>query len=100
MGNAFKHPLLALRSVGVAALRDMRLLGVNTVSELAASDPQEMYNRLCALTGKKIDICQYDLFCCAVAQARNPQLPGEQEEWHWWSRQRLAQRQKSKMRRP
>jgi hypothetical protein len=90
MSKASKHPLLTLRSVSSASLLDMRLLGINSVSELAASDPQEMYDRLCVVTGRKVDICQYDLFCCAVAQARDPHLPDEQKEWHWWSRQRLA----------
>jgi nucleotidyltransferase/DNA polymerase involved in DNA repair len=85
-----KHPLLSLRSVGPASLRDMELLGIHTVEELAAADPLEMYNRLCALTCQKVDICQYDVFCCAVAQAQNPDLPDEQKEWHWWSRCRLA----------
>lgn len=85
-----KHPLLHLRSVGPAALRDMQLLGIDTVEALAGADPQEMYKRLCALTGHEHDICQYDLFCCAVAQARDPQLPEEQKNWDWWSRRRKS----------
>ena len=84
-----KHPLLSLRSVGPASLRDMQLLGINSIAELAAMDPQEMYDRLCAITGQKVDICQYDVFCCAVAQAQDPGLPDEQKEWAWWSRKRL-----------
>lgn len=85
-----RHPLLKLRSVGPAALRDMLMLDINTLEELAAADPDEMYNRLCMLEGQKVDICQYDLFCCAVAQARDPQLPDEEKDWHWWSRRRKA----------
>lgn len=87
-----KHPLLKFRSVGPAALRDMLALGINTPEELANADPDEMYNRLCVLEGQKIDICQYDLFCCAVAQARDPHLPEEQKDWSWWSRQRKGSR--------
>lgn len=87
----YKHPLLALRSVGPATLRDFTQLGVNTLEELAASDPRQLYEKLCALTGVQVDICQYDVFCCAVAQARNPALPAEQKEWSWWSRQRKSQ---------
>ena len=41
-----------------------------------------------ALDGVTVDICQYDLFCCAVAQARDPHLPPEQCDWFWWSRRR------------
>ncbi len=67
------------------------MLGVCTMEELAASDPQELYTRLCSLMGVQIDICQYDVFCTAVAQARNPDLPEEQKDWSWWSRKRKAE---------
>lgn len=68
------------------------MLGINSITELAAANPQEMYDRLCGLTGSKVDICVFDQFRCAVAQAQNPGLPDEQKEWHWWSRQRLARK--------
>jgi nucleotidyltransferase/DNA polymerase involved in DNA repair len=90
MAKGRKHPLLSLRSVGPASLRDMESLDIHTVEELAGANPQDMYDRLCALTGQKVDICQYDVFCCAVEQAQNPRLPDEQKEWHWWSRRRLS----------
>ncbi|MDQ6666314.1 MAG: helix-hairpin-helix domain-containing protein, partial [Acidobacteriota bacterium] len=32
-------------------LRDFEVVGVRTVKDLAASDPNELYERLCALTG-------------------------------------------------
>lgn len=82
--------LADLKSVGKATLADFRLLGVDSVAHLAASDPRELYERLCRLKGVTVDICQYDLFCCAVAQARDPRLPQEQLDWFWWSRRRKA----------
>ncbi|MTJ94202.1 MAG: hypothetical protein F8N36_15275 [Desulfovibrio sp.] len=80
----------ALRSVGPATLEDLRLLGVADVPALASRDPQALYNDLCRIKGQAVDICCLDVFCCAVAQARNPQLPAEQCDWFWWSRQRKA----------
>ena len=71
--------------MGKATLADFRLLGVSSVAALAARDP-----RLCRLKGVSVDICQYDLFCCAAAQARDPYLPPEQCDWFWWSRRRKA----------
>lgn len=85
-----RHPLLALRSVGPATLQDLRLLGIDTLEKLADSDPGILYEDLCLRTGRNVDICQYDVFCCAVAQARDPELPDEQREWSWWSRRRKA----------
>lgn len=85
-----RRPLAGLRSVGRATLEDFRLLGIDSLEALAASDPRELYERLCRLRGVMVDICQYDLFCCAVAQARDPHLPPEQRDWFWWSRRRKA----------
>ncbi|MBI4867512.1 MAG: hypothetical protein HY816_11225 [Candidatus Wallbacteria bacterium] len=77
-----------LKSVGKATLGDLRRLGVTTVNELARRDPKEMYDELCRLTGVRHDPCCEDVFACAVAQARDPELPEEQRDWWFWSRQR------------
>ena len=88
--NADDRPLSALRSVGPATSEDLRQLGVADVHDLAHRDPQTLYNDLCRIKGQAVDICCLDVFCCAVAQAQNPQLPAEQCDWFWWSRQRKA----------
>lgn len=84
--------LADLRSVGPATVRDLRLLGVTTVEELARREPEELYESLERLTGVAVDICMLDVFRCAVAQARDPLLPTEQRAWFWWSRRRKAGR--------
>ena len=86
--KADARALSALRSVGPAALEDLRLLGVADISDLAERDPQALYDALCRIKGQKIDICCLDVFNCAVAQAKNPELPADQRNWFWWSRQR------------
>lgn len=88
--TAETRSLADLKSVGKASLADFRLLGVHSVADLAKADPRELYERLCRLQGVTVDICQYDLFRCAVAQARDPHLPPEQRDWFWWSRRRKA----------
>jgi pathogenicity locus Cdd1 protein len=77
-----------LISVGPAMLRDFELLGVRSVGQLAKQEPRRMYERLCGKTGQRQDPCVLDVFCAAVAQARNPRLPAEQCQWWWWSRRR------------
>jgi hypothetical protein len=81
-----------LVSVGPAMLADFRNLGVQSVAQLARQDPQKLYQRLCRLTGVRQDPCVWDVFCAAVAQARDPQLPREQRNWWYWSRRRKAAR--------
>jgi nucleotidyltransferase/DNA polymerase involved in DNA repair len=77
-----------LEGIGPAMLEDLRILGVQHVAELAAEEPAEMYERLQAITGQPHDICVLDVFTCAVAQARDPELPEEECKWWTWSRRR------------
>lgn len=82
-----------LISVGPAISRDFEMLGIRSMTQLARANPQSMYNQLCHRTGQRQDICVLDVFRAAVAQARNPRLPGEQCVWWYWSRKRKARRE-------
>lgn len=79
-----------LNGVGRATIQDLQLLGVTEVPELALQDPDELYQRLCRITGVKHDICCLDVFRCAVAQARDPDLPAEQRQWWYWTQKRKS----------
>ena len=77
-----------LSGIGPAMLRDFELLGVKSVAQLSKCEPQELYDDLCRRKGKRQDPCVLDTFTCAIAQARNPDLPPEQRNWWYWSRLR------------
>ncbi len=77
-----------LISIGPAMLRDFERLKIRNVAQLARQDPQRMYERLNRASGQRQDPCVLDVFCAAVAQARNPRLPAEQCQWWYWSRKR------------
>lgn len=77
-----------LISVGPAMLRDFEILGVRSVSHLARRNPERLYQSLCRVAPQHQDICCLDVFRAAVAQARDPQLPVEQCQWWYWSRNR------------
>ena len=79
-----------LISIGPATLRDFKLLGVNSVAELARQNPEKLYAKLSRVTGQRPDICVLDTFRAGVAQAHNPRLPAEQRKWWYWSRRRKA----------
>lgn len=72
-------------------LKDFEMLGIRSVPQLAKADGKSLYNRLCRLTGTRQDPCVWDVFECAIAQARNPDLPAEQRQWWFWSRVRKQQ---------
>jgi len=80
-----------LISVGPAMVRDFKLLGIHSVGQLGRRNPEKLYEKLCEMTGQAQDICCLDVFCAAVAQARNPALPAEQCQWWYWSRRRKMQ---------
>src|SRR5262249_62077753 len=70
-----------LISIGPAMLRDFELLCIRSVAQLAKQDPKKMYVRLGQIAKQHQDICVLDTFEAAVAQARNPRLPGEKGQW-------------------
>ena len=87
---AEKRRFQDLVSVGPKIARDFEMLGVHSVPHLARQDPARLYEKLCALTGQRQDPCVLDVFCAAVAQARDPRLPAEKRQWWYWSRRRKA----------
>ncbi len=79
-----------LISVGPAMLGDFQMLGISSMAQLARQNPRRMYDKLCRITGQRIDVCCLDTFQAAIAQARHPQLPAEKCQWWYWSRLRKA----------
>jgi hypothetical protein len=77
-----------LGGVGAAIEADLHQLGIRTVAQLADADGTHLYQSLNTLTGVRQDPCVLDTFRCAVAQARDRNLPAEQTNWWWWSKQR------------
>ena len=71
------RPLSALRNVGKATLADFAALGIETVAELAAQDPDALYRRLRRVTGARPDPCVHDVFSAAIHEART----GEARDW-------------------
>jgi len=55
---------------------------------VSRQNAKRMYERLNRLRGQRQDPCVLDVFCAAVAQAKNPRLPAEQCQWWYWSRKR------------
>ncbi|MBS1831678.1 MAG: Mitomycin resistance protein mcrB [Acidobacteria bacterium] len=83
--------LAELSGIGKAMLGDFEMLGVDSVAKLARCDADELYHRLCELTGQRQDPCVHDTFRCAIEQARNPDLEPEKRNWWYWSKVRKAQ---------
>src|SRR5689334_11125497 len=79
-----------LRGIGPKMLQDFAQLGVTSVHQLKSTDAQNLYDRMCRISGVRQDPCVLDTYRCAIEQARNPRLPDEQKDWWYWSRLRLT----------
>jgi hypothetical protein len=67
-----------LANVGPAVERMLGRLGVTEPAQLAGQDPYELFERLCAVDGRRHDPCLLDTFMSAVDQADGkPARP-------WW----------------
>jgi hypothetical protein len=78
----------SLRSVGPSLAEDIYNLGFRSCASLAEADPAMMYSSLCRQVGARVDPCVEDVFRCAVAQARDPSLPDEAQNWWYWTHYR------------
>jgi hypothetical protein len=70
--------LLALKNIGPAMRRDLALLGIASVAQLARREPDALYRALERKTRRRQDPCVWDTFAAAIHQARTGEaLP-------WW----------------
>ena len=76
--------LLALANIGPAMRRDFKLLGIDSVAQLARQDADKLYLKLSALTGHRQDPCVWDTFAAAIHQAKT----GEAKPWWDWTKVR------------
>lgn len=60
------HQLTDLPNVGPAMADDLQRLGITRPTDLSGCDPYVLYERLCALDGKRHDPCVIDVFMAAT----------------------------------
>jgi hypothetical protein len=78
--------LTSIPNVGPAIARKLERLGVHEPTDLRGQDADELFERLCALDGRRHDPCLLDTFHAAVDVADGkPARP-----WWEYSRERKA----------
>ena len=76
--------LMALKNIGPAMRRDLALLGISSVAQLAPREPDALYTALERKTGQRQDPCVWDTFAAAIHQART----GEARPWWHYTPER------------
>jgi hypothetical protein len=79
-------PLTSIPNVGPAIARELHRLGMEQPSDLRGQDPEELFERLCAMDGTRHDPCLLDTFVAAVTVADG----GPARPWWEFSRERKA----------
>ena len=75
--------LRRIPGVGKSIAVDLWDLGIRSVAQLDGADPEELYERLCALRGARIDRCMLYVMRCAVYFAAPG--PHDPERLKWWA---------------
>lgn len=78
--------LTTIPNVGPAIAAKLRRLDIASADDLRGRDPDELFERLCALDGRRHDPCLLDTFVAAVAYADG----GPARPWWELSRERKA----------
>ncbi len=78
----------ALPNIGKSIAADLHLIGIDHPKQLIGKKPFDMYEDLCAVTGKRIDPCIIDVFMSAVSFMEGGQPLA------WWS---FTQKRKNEM---
>lgn len=79
-----KKILEDLKNVGPATLKDLKILGLFTVEELALQDPTDLFQRLEKITQSYQDPCVWDVFAAIIHEAKT----GEGKVWWHWTKKR------------
>ena len=78
--------LTAIPNVGPAVARKLLTLDIHGLDDLRGRDPDELFERLCVMDGRRHDPCLLDTFTAAVAYADG----GPARPWWEFSRERKA----------
>ena len=80
-----RDPLQEIPGVGPSIARDLRLLGIERVSDLRGRNPEQLYDMSNRLRGMTQDRCLLYAFRCAVYYASEPRPKARLLKWWNWS---------------
>ena len=80
--------LRSMPNVGPAIAAKLERIGIARPEDLRGRDPDELFEQLCAVDGRRHDPCLLDTFVAAVAFAEG----GPARPWWEFSRERKASR--------
>ena len=77
--------LRTIPGIGPRMAKDLWDLGIRTLADLAAQNPEEMFERLRVMAGGKMDRCVLYDFRSAVYFAKTPPEKRDPVKLKWWT---------------
>lgn len=74
--------LVKIPSVGPRTAEDLYDLGIRAVFDLTRRTPEELFEKLCKMKGKRVDPCTLYIFRAARRYAEKPDT--DPEKLKWW----------------
>ncbi len=81
--------LREIPGVGKSIAGDLYELNIRSVSDLRGKNPEQLYERFCALKQTRIDPCLLYVFRCAVYYASTKKPKPELLKWWNWKERTL-----------
>jgi len=81
--NALKE-LMTIPGVGPKMAEALWSIGIRSVADLKWRDPEDLYEKLCAVTGNRVDRCVLYVFRLAVYYASKAKHDPELLKWWNW----------------
>lgn len=70
--------------VGISIARDLRSIGIRSISDLVGKNAESLYQKLCIRQKAQVDRCVLYVFRCAVYFANEEQHEPELLKWWNW----------------
>ena len=77
--------LRQIPGVGISIAKDLWNIGIKSVADLKAQDPQALYDQSNQYAGTVQDRCLLYVFRCAVYYAETPAAERDTEKLKWWN---------------
>jgi len=81
--------LMEIPGVGRSIAEDLYKLGIREVRDLKKKNPEKLYERLCDIEGKRIDLCLLYVFRGAVYYASHEKHDPRLLKWWNWKNRKI-----------
>lgn len=80
-----RNQLTDIPGVGRSICQDLKNIGIKTLDDLIAKNPEQLYDMSNAYAGRTQDKCLLYVYRCAVYYANTDENNLDEEKLKWWA---------------